>query len=239
MKKIILLAFLSVIYGKSFAQNSRGDSLKHQLAIAKQDTSRILIISDLIGYYTNTKPDSAFKYSASGLKLLQKKNYPRGEAFLLERLGGLYRETGNLPKALDLAIKSLAISEQNHYLVEKSYAVNLLGTIHFDLGDYTKAINYYQQTIEIAKELKDQAGIGGGALNIASCYLELGKLNSADSCLRIAYRGLVKLHVADTYLWRDMGRLELKSGNYPLALGYLKKSSQIALHRNDHRNASY
>jgi len=239
MKKIILLSFLSVIYGKSFAQNSSGDSLKHQLAIAKHDTSRILIISDLINYYIYNTPDSAFKYGETGLKLLQQTNYPKGKARLLGRLGSLYRETGNLPKALDLAIKSLAISEQNHYLVEKRYDVNLLGTIHFDLGDYTKAINYYQQATEIAKELKDQAGIGGGALNIASCYLELGKLNSADSCFRIAYRGLVKLHVADTYLWRDMGRLELKSGNYPLALGYLKKSSQIALHRNDHRNASY
>jgi len=238
-KKLAALILFLACTGRGFAQNSKGDSLKHRLAIARQDTSRILLISDLISYYIYNKPDSAFKYGETGLKLLQKTNYPRGEARLLGRLGSLYRETGNLPKALDLAIKSLAISEQNHYLVERGYAVNLLGTIHFDLGDYTKAINYYQQTIKIAKELKDQAGIGGGALNIASCYLELGKLNSADSCFRIAYRGLVKLHVADTYLWRDMGRLELKSGNYPLALGYLKKSSQIALHRNDHRNASY
>jgi two-component system NtrC family sensor kinase len=241
MKKIILLAFLSVIYGKSFAQNSRDDSLKHQLAIAKQDTSRILIISDLISYYIYNKPDSAFKYGASGLKLLQKTNYPKGEANLLNRLGFLYRETGNLPKALDFAIKSLTISEQKHDLLEKGRALNLLGVIHFDLGDYAKAIDYYQQMIKIAKGSNDQLLIeDAGALNVASCYLELGKLNSADSCIRIAYHDLVNLQSGNAiYLWRDMGRLEAKSLNYPLALIHLKKSGQIALRGHDHRNAAY
>jgi two-component system NtrC family sensor kinase len=242
MKKIILLAFLSVIYGKSFAQNSKGDSLKHQLAIAKQDTSRILLISDLIGYYIYNKPDSAFKYGANGLKLLQRTNYPKGEARLLGRLGSLYRETGNLPKALDFAMKSMAVSEQNHYLLEKRRAVNAIGVVYFDLGDYTKAINYYtkainyyQQTTGIAKELKDQSGIG--ALNIASCYIELGKLHSADSCIRIASRDLQGAN--SVYLWREIGRLDTKSGNYPLALIHLKKARQTALRSNDHRNASY
>jgi two-component system NtrC family sensor kinase len=240
MKKIILLSFLSVIYGKSFAQNSKGDSLKHQLAIAKQDTSRILLISDLISYYIYNKPDSAFKYGASGLKLLQKTNYPKGEAYLLNRLGFLYRETGNLPKALDFAIKSLTISEQNHDLSEKGRALNLLGVIYFDLGDFAKAIDYYQQMIKIAQGSSDQLLIDAGALNIASCYLELGKLNSADSCIRIAYHDLVNLQSGSAiYLWRDMGRLEAKSLNYPLALIHLKKSGQIALRGHDHRNAAY
>ncbi|MDB5131257.1 MAG: hypothetical protein JWR02_1006 [Mucilaginibacter sp.] len=240
MKKIILLAFLSIIYGKSFAQNSKGDSLKHQLAIAKQDTSRILLISDLISYYIYNKPDSAFKYGASGLKLLQKTNYPKGEANLLNRLGFLYRETGNLPKALDFAIKSLIISEQNHDLSEKGRALNLLGVIYFDLGDFIKAIGYYQQMIEIAKGSNNQLLIDAGALNVASCYLELGKLNSADSCIRIAYHDLVNLQSGSAiYLWRDMGRLEAKSLNYPLALIHLKKSGQIALRDHDHRNVAY
>ncbi|MBE9126465.1 tetratricopeptide repeat-containing protein [Coleofasciculus sp. LEGE 07092] len=39
-------------------------------------------------------------------------------------------------------------------------ALNNLGNAHYSLGDYDKAINYYQQDLAISEELEDELAKG-------------------------------------------------------------------------------
>jgi two-component system NtrC family sensor kinase len=241
MKKIIAFFILWGTVQLAFAQTNELNILQKQLLLAKNDTSKVLILAKLVGYYARLKPDSAFKYASAGLKLAQENNYLKGEALMLLRLGSLYRETGDLPKALDLALKALPISQQNGFLGIEANTFLLFGNIYHDLGNYKKSNYYAQQAIAINKRLKDTASLNGDFLNISSNYIELGNTDSASYYAQKAYNGYVKLHTIDqdTYMWRAMGRIEFKLGNYNQALTYLKKALLITKNSQDHRNASY
>ncbi|MGZ3755138.1 MAG: tetratricopeptide repeat-containing sensor histidine kinase [Mucilaginibacter sp.] len=241
MKKIIVFFILWGTVQLAFTQSNELNILQKQLLLAKNDTSKVLILAKLVDFYARLKPDSAFKYASAGLKLAQQNNYLKGEALLLLRLGALYRETGDLPKALDLALKVLPISQQNGFLGIEANTFLLFGNIYHDLGNYKKSNYYAQQAISINKRLKDIVSLNGDFLNISSNYIELGNTDSASYYAQKAYNGYVKLHTIDqdTYMWRDMGRIEFKLGNYNQALAYLKKALLITKNSQDHRNASY
>ena len=53
----------------------------------------------------------------------------------------------------------------------KGRAYGNLGIAYFSRGDYSKAIEYYTQDLEIAKEVDDRAGEGRAYGNLASVYL--------------------------------------------------------------------
>ena len=63
MNKIAFTLLLSVACSMGFTQNQQVvDSLKHELAIVQQDTSRALILINLCEFYRFSKPDSAMQY---------------------------------------------------------------------------------------------------------------------------------------------------------------------------------
>ena len=237
MKKIaILFVVLAFAVSVGLAQNNPADSLKRRLAMAKQDTTRLMLMGNLIYYYTLTKPDSAFSYNTQALQLAQKIHSPYLDAYTFVSSGFLYRETGNLPKALELATSALRISKEGHFLMEERADI-LLGTIYHDLNEQRKAIFYYGEALKVDQEGKDRNSI---VLNIGSSYLELNENDSAKRYFDLGYQALKSKKLEnDTYMWRDLGRLQFNVGNYPLALYYFKKSLQIAVDRRDNRNSSF
>jgi two-component system NtrC family sensor kinase len=237
MRKLAIIFFMHVlIVHVGLAQNSPADSLKHKLAIAKQDTTRLMLMDNLINYYSLTKPDSAFSYNTQALQLAQKIHSPYWDAFTFVTSGFLYRETGNLPKALELATNALRISKEGHFTTEER-AYILLGTIYHDLNEQRKSIIYSSEAVKIEQKVKDATPVW---LNIGSSYLELNENDSAKRYFDLGYQALKsRKRENNTYLLRDLGRLQISLGNYPLALYYLKKSVQIAISHSDNRNASY
>ena len=245
MKKRIIVALISFSASQlAFAQSNQLNSLKKQLTVAKSDTNRVLLLATLVGYYVHVTPDSAFKYGSRGLKLAEKIGYVKGETIMLTRMGLLYRETGNLPNALDLGLKALELSRKNDFPEVEEHVLILIGTIYHDLGDYHKSNSFYQQSKVINEKLKNQSGVYYDVLDMVSNYIELGNTDSATYYLKKAdnvyAKGDDKTPISgDTYMWRNMGRLQFKLGNYNSALYDLKRALLLSLNKQDHRNASY
>ena len=56
-------------------------------------------------------------------------------------------------------------------------AINsMLGNAHHSLGDFSEAINYHTQHLEIAKEVGDRAGEGRVYKNLGTCHMHLNEL---------------------------------------------------------------
>ncbi|RDB07407.1 hypothetical protein DVG78_05235 [Runella aurantiaca] len=114
------LAFLlALISSFGFAQNrQRIDSLKYELAIAKTDTSRVLIMAQLCNGYRPSKPDSAVFFGEKRMALAEKIKFPKGMIRNTTNYGRVMLDLGNIPKSLAMQFKALQMAKENNLLGE-------------------------------------------------------------------------------------------------------------------------
>ena len=78
----------------------------------------------------------------------------------------------NLNKALSIA------NEQNDKQI-KVEVLNNLGTLFYRKLDYSNALAYFNNTLQLAKEMNSQQYIGDSQIAIGNIYIEQGKNNEA------------------------------------------------------------
>ena len=118
---IILLAFAGNIGSSQVGGTDQTrDSLRHELAIAKDDTSRVLIMIDIANAYALSNLDNLNKYGNLALALAQKIQFARGEASALNALANGLQIEGDYPKSLQYLYRSLQIAEKKNYVFEKA-----------------------------------------------------------------------------------------------------------------------
>ena len=236
MKAFKLTFFLAFVWGIGLAQSRQAlDSIKHQLAIAKQDTSRVLILVDLCNSYRNSNIDSSVMYGQQALAMSQSIKFFRGEARASYTIGITYRILGDIPKSLEIVFKGLHIAEDNQYAYETIRCLIVIGGLYDDLKDYSKAISYYQRDRKISIATQIENWEATSELLIGRDYRNLNQLDSALSYEQKAYRKFSFLKFADSHvsLFTEMGSTQFKLGNHRLAFAYLHKSIQIGQMRND------
>src|SRR5213596_3585575 len=111
MKKILFAAILTLINCKSFCRDPVGDSLIHELSIAKTDSSRLNILYSLI---TNSDigSDSSLYYASLALRLAQQLGDKEKEIDIFFVLNLSYAVLGNTAKAVEMDLKGLDIAKQ-------------------------------------------------------------------------------------------------------------------------------
>jgi two-component system NtrC family sensor kinase len=223
---LIIICLLFGLIG--FTQTQRTiDSLNNGLNIATSDTARVSILLNLASRYTYTKPDTALLYAEKSVKLLQNKKNDIWKCNAIGTLGSINREIGNLPLALELSLKSLRIAQKikNYTGIRMRY--NSIGLIYLDLMDYKKSINYYQQSRKVPDTTKTNDNEAGLLMNIGSAYTSNNQLDSASYYLKKSLHLSTKeglLSKSGTFLYRNLGNLEVKRGNQKQALEYYFKS---------------
>ena len=116
MRKILSTFLLLLVYHYGLTQRTQiVDSLRNELKIVKEDTSKILIMSDLsfmLGFF---QPDSGLVYAQKALDLAFEMKYFRGQARALNSMGFCSTALGDLPKALNFQFHGLRIAEEKNY----------------------------------------------------------------------------------------------------------------------------
>ena len=190
MKRIVFTCLFNFLVLAGFTQDIRldidslADNLKHELAISKPDTNRVLILVQLINAYKFYTPDSAFFYGQKALELARKIKFPKGEAKALDYLALTYRTLGNSSKALELEFKSIQIADKNNLVYEKANALTDLAFIYLEFKNYSKALFYQHQAINLYPEKSGNMALGFNIL--ADTYLSMNKLDSAEYYSRLA-----------------------------------------------------
>jgi len=117
MTKTFILTFLfSIVCSFGFTQTKKvTDSLKSQLANAKDDTSRINAQIALCLFYRLGNTDSSLMYGQQALESAEKINYVRGQISVLGFMCIVTEQRGNLPGSLELGFKSLRLGEEHKF----------------------------------------------------------------------------------------------------------------------------
>jgi len=204
------------------------DSLKQQLFLATEDSSRIIAYENLGFFYERLNVDSALYYYNLGLSLVREKSYFWGEARLLAGLSGLMEHQGKYAEAFELLFKSLKIAEENNLAYDIARANRRISGIYVELQNYPKAIAYLLKALQIdeASNLPGKVAIDRYAL--ADSYEKIDKLDSADFHINFALNQKDLLKSLIQYVYAIDGHIKQKKKYYEQAAISYKKGFEAA-----------
>ncbi|MFD2787405.1 tetratricopeptide repeat-containing sensor histidine kinase [Hymenobacter rubripertinctus] len=239
------LLFLSLA---AAAQSPQTRPLQRALARATTDTARVLLLADLAATYRYSRFDSVQYYAQRGLRLARRIGYAKGEGRSLSRMAILPGERGNLPQALRVNLRALALNEASHDAEGTARTLNQTGLLYFALDDYRPSLRYYFRALGLYRQAgtTDTSQLVSVITNLGASYEGLGRLDSAAFFLNQAWQLTNRARAGGwscwgnpaPYLLREIGLLQMQQGHQGEALSFYRRSAQASFPENDQRSAS-
>lgn len=221
------------------ALNSKIDSLQNIFKTAKQDTARAAIYVALSEELYLSDIDTVLPLCFKAIQIAdakidnannaEKNSFLTTKANALNNIGYVYKQQGNIAKALEWYNKSLKIREEigNKYGIANS--LNNIGRIYNIQGDIRKAIECYDKSLKIQNEIGDKQGASISINNIGLIYNNQGDIPKAleyyNKSLKIQDEIGDKQGVGISL--HNIGHVYSKQGNFPKALECYHKSLKI------------
>src|SRR5687768_14485133 len=140
--KIVLSALL-ILFGFSIsAQSDKVPALTQEVEKANSDTSKVKALLKLSAAYKTF--DSAILYADRALALAQGSSSLSGEAASYKRMGDIFFDASNYPKALDNFLRTLRIYEKLEDKFVIAGLLNSIANVYARQDDYQTALEYYQ-----------------------------------------------------------------------------------------------
>lgn len=205
IKRIFLIVWLFIVWQPAFSQlspeqNRRIDSLKYIISTAKHDTSIINAWESWDNIIYVSDPEMDLE--------------------LNKKIDSLTRK--NLKKPLSQ-------KEKYFFLNTRGNALNVLGIIYQDQGDFAKAIDYYTSSLKIREEIGDKQGISASLNNIGIIYYDQGDyikgLDFYSRSLQIDEEIGDSMGIANSVA--NIGIIYKKQGDYSRALEFFNRSLKI------------
>jgi two-component system, NtrC family, sensor kinase len=234
MKKFIaiVIVLFKVITGNTQATLNT-DSLKRLMTVAKEDTTRIILLAKLCNELARFAPDSAIKLGQEGLKLAKQIHYLKGEVYLTRSLGVAWYSIGEYSIAIKLYLSKLKyIDTTKDMEIKRLYNAEL--TIAYrDQRDYTEALKYVNKNLDAVYKFlqyspRDSCTFCTGCfLLMASIYLEMHQTDSAQKYVYEAFSyPMTNMKGIEANLYAVAGRLYTELKNYDTALQLHRQSVQ-------------
>lgn len=241
MKRILFTITLSCLILGASAQRKVIDSLRLVLSKKTSDSTHINLLLDLSHAYYLANPDSTIILSQQAYQLAGKYKLVQKQARALNDMATGYATLGDYPKSTQMFYQSLRISESLHDTFSIVRIYNNLGDTHMRQGYYRKALNSLLPAIKqwnsfLARHKLTITEIRLGpilTLNIGECYINLGKIDSADYYLQQSYNRAKNFDDLIDNIYRDFGEIEIARGHKEKALNYLRQAIETSLSIDD------
>jgi two-component system NtrC family sensor kinase len=217
-KALLPLLILFFFFTRIAAQQNYADSIKQELAAAKEDTNKVWILTTLGSVYQWSYPDSGILYIQEALKLAQELNFVRGEMIAYARAVQAFSGKGNYPKALEAGLKELDLAEKSGDSTSIVWAYANIGNVYYYSNDYERALYYFNELkINQAIFLRYQEIFSGF---LGETYFYLNQLDSAFYYSKMCYDLDLKSedHWPTPYFY--LGEIYSQKKEYATALDY-------------------
>jgi len=148
-------------------------------------------------------------------------------------MGTIFRVNGLYDRAIEYIINSKLNYEKAGFTEGKAWAAYLLGRIYADLKLSQKALEYFQEALEIYTQM---ATLDGNQSGVAICYSQIGLLNLEAGNFKEAYEDIdftLKTYTATkekyglSNAYKNLGMIDYAIGEYKLAENHLNESFNI------------
>lgn len=206
-------------------------SLKNNYLIgqisAKNNLGRIL--------RKESKYNESVKYHKEALDLAKKSGQIEIEAFTLNLLGACHRRYDDVRNALDCHQAALTISKRNKNQTERntkniSISINSIGNIYLSLQQYNLALNEFEKSLEISKNLDNKIGV---AINYENIGFAQENLLLFDDAIK-NYKESLKVNEelkstrGKVICYNNLSSVYRKKGNSKMALKFIEEIYPVA-----------
>jgi adenylate cyclase len=165
------ISFYLIFFSISLhAQTSELDSLKKVITSQEEDSLKVNNLIALSSKYLSTNLNDAINYGSEALKLAERIDFKKGQAYGYKAIGLGNYVKANYPEAVIQFQNSLAIFEEISFKVGIANILSNLGATYFNAGEDTKAIDFYLRSLRISEEVNDKLRIGTVLNNIGGVY---------------------------------------------------------------------
>jgi two-component system, NtrC family, sensor kinase len=231
MKSLLKLLLLLSLPFYAKAQQKESGSLLMELNNAADDTVRMVILKELVSYYTESNRDSAMFYVETAITIAKKIEQPLWIADLLLLKAYLFQKQENLSLSFKLCNEALAIlqdkkNELNAYIPKDDefaadpgkYRIALtinvfenLGTTYVNARNPDKGITYFREAIRVSESLNSRRGLVTSNMQIGALYSYAYK-DKLDSSFIYCTRALENANL--TGQKKSLGSILLRIANH-------------------------
>ena len=212
------------------------DSLKHELIIAKNDTSRVLIMAEVANAYFGFNSDTLNLYGNEALELAQRIHFSRGEASALNALGIGFQAPGDYPKSFEYLYRGLQIAEEKNYVLETAVCYSFIANGYWFLGDYSKAVDFTKKSQNLFKTIINKHGVSEwmlfNILTTGQAYLEYN-LDSSYSYLLQFYDATLHDKFWHPVALANLGDCLFRRGDHRNSFNYAREGIAGAIANGD------
>ncbi|MCZ6694346.1 MAG: sensor histidine kinase [Bacteroidetes bacterium] len=228
----MLFVFCLILYFSVnvFAQKqTEEDSLKQALAVANEDTNKVLILKRLGRIHLFSRPDTAKLLFDQGIKLATELGFTLGRSDIARNVGIHHAVLGNYDSAIYWIMESIHLIRPSGDSLGVAMSYNNLGNIYRMQGNFKRAMECYlhaQRLYDLANEPKSQMG----ALNNLGILADL--MGDQEKAMEY-YLAHLKLAKENNNLgsmssaFINIGVLFFREEKYDTALVYYHKAAKI------------
>ncbi len=211
------------------SQISTIDSLKTALSTSKEDTNNVKTLIELCKVLRGT--EDYLEYSKKALSLAERLGYEKGIALSNKWVGLYYFDKGEFVNAKDYWESSLEDYRKINDFDGISNMYNNLGSIYYNLGNDSKALEYYMAGLDAGQKSGVPLRIATVTQNIGLYYMKKpATWNEALKYLKDALVINEKIANMDNISSCNVniGEVYLNMGNDSVALLYFAKAKKAA-----------
>ena len=234
MKKLILFTVILLRVSVN-AQELSTDSLQQLLLAAKQDTTRVILLSQLSKAFQHSNPDTAFLLGQQGLQLAKRIKYLKGEQYCKVSLGFYWWGIGDYSTAIQLVLPVLPITKTSEFAKDSGLQIlseAVLINSYRDQGDYSEALKHALSTPQTILKYQNCLYCKIKIAIIADIYLKKNQPDSAHIYLLQALN-YPPSPGFDGWIYLVAGQVYNKLRNYDIALKFYRRSIQKLIEDKD------
>lgn len=236
MKNLLTLLILACFV---FAQPKLDSLLNSMQGI--DDTIVVRELNDLTWEYRSSNPNAAKNFGLTALKMVEDIEDQKYKSQLLNYLGVIYGNLGDLDSAYHYYQLGYELAQLNNNKREIAYSLNNLGDYYFKKALYSVALENIMKSYKIFEEIDDQMGMAYTLNDIGEIYLKQSDHEKALQYFQLS--GKIRQEIKDDRGYAksliNMASVYENQNRYELALSTYFKAYDVSLNADYTKGESY
>jgi serine phosphatase RsbU (regulator of sigma subunit) len=231
----ILLTLLFFFKLSIEAQNSKLDSLIHEVSKPQKDTIKIKLYLSISFYASKISPDSGIYYCNKALELAKTCDFKKGMASACYNIGLYNQYKANYYNNNLFGEKALKIYEELGNKKKMYDCYNLIGNGYSAQGNLQKALEFHFKSLKGRENIKDTNGVALSLMNIGRVFRTQNDYKKAidyyNRALDLSIKQKMDRSIANCL--NNIGNVYYYQQKYDTALLYQFKSLKVNLASGD------